>query len=235
MRMSSLPNCESATVFRFGEFEFDTASHLLLRHGSKLHLSRKGMRLLHMLLVNRPRVVTRQEIYDTLWPETYVRETNMACIVRELRRVLGDDARSAQYIRTVHGSGYAFTGDVQTNDSEPTAAAILLCEGTSHLLYEGENTIGRSGDCSVLLNDAMVSRQHAVIVISETTIFLEDRGSKNGTYVRDQKIARTEVRYHEPIRFGTVQAVIKPIGSSSMPTPWNVPRPYLQNDDIKTR
>lgn len=231
MRMSSLPPDERVTRFRFGEFEFDSTSHLLLRNGVALHLSSRAQQLLQMLLVHRPRVVRRQEIYDALWPKTYVCETNMAGVVRELRRVLGDDARSSQYIRTVHGVGYAFRGDVRTNDSVRAAAAILLCEGARHLLYDGENRIGRSVDCGIVLNDSMVSRHHAAITISGDAIFIEDCNSRNGTYVRDRKITRVQVHYHEPIRFGIVPATITRIGSSTMPTPWNVPTPHPPPND----
>lgn len=221
MRMSSLPNSESAARFRFGEFTFDSGSHLLLRNDEPQRLSPKAQQLLIMLLQHRPRVVTREQIYDALWPETYVCETNMASIVRELRRALGDDARSAQYIRTVHGFGYAFAGDVQTSGSEPVPVAMLVCEGERYLLYEGENTVGRSAECRVVLSGPTVSRQHAAIIITGETMVLEDRGSRNGTYVRNKKITRTSIRYQEPILFGAVQASITRTVSSTLPLPMN--------------
>ncbi len=224
MRMSSLPSSESAR-FRFGEFTFDSGSHLLLRNDEPQHLSPKAQQLLMMLLQNRPRVVTREQIYDALWPETHVCETNMASIVSELRRALGDDARSGQYIRTVHGFGYAFTGNVETNGTERVPVAILLCEGGRHLLYDGENTVGRSAECNVVLTGPTVSRQHAVIIIRGNAIVLEDRGSRNGTYVRGQKITRVAIRHQDPILFGAVTASITRKISSTLPLPMNVPEP----------
>lgn len=235
MRMSSLPGGESSALFRFSQFTFDSGSHLLLRNGEAQHLSPKAQQLLTMLLLNRPRVVTRQEIYDVLWPSTFVGETNMASIVSELRRALGDDARSAQYVRTVHGFGYAFSADVQTDGSEePAAAAILLCEGGHHPLYEGENSVGRAQECAVRLNDVLVSRHHAVIIISGNTITIEDLESRNGTYVCEQRITRTRVRHNDPIRFGIVNATIVRKISPTMPTPWNIPGRRQSGDSFTT-
>lgn len=109
-------------IFRFGELTFDCGSHLLLRNGEEQHLSPKARQLLRMLLLKRPRAVSHEEIYDALWPSTFVSETNMTSVVSELRRALGDVTRSAQYIRTVHGFGYAFSGDVDGAGTGRTSA-----------------------------------------------------------------------------------------------------------------
>lgn len=224
MRMSSLSDDEPAALFRFGEFTLDCDSHLLLRNNEEQHLSPKAQQLLRMLILKRPRAVSREEIYDALWPSTFVSETNMASIVSELRRTLGDDARSAQYIRTVHGFGYAFAGDVVTASSEILPVAFVRCEGQRHLLYEGENLVGRSPDCRVVLNEPTVSRRHAVIIISGDTIVLEDRGSRNGTHVNGKKISRARVRRDDTISFGVIKATITQGISSTAPLPTYISR-----------
>lgn len=229
MQTSEPPGGESTDVFRFGAITFDCRSHLLLKDGVEQHLSPKAQQLLRMLLLNRPNAVSREEIYDALWPSTFVCETNMASIVSELRRALGDDARSAQYVRTVHGFGYAFAADVETPEAEPNAepiaVAMLFCEGQRHLLYDGENTVGRARDSRVVLNGATVSRHHAVIILVGHTISIEDRGSRNGTYVGGEKVSRSRVRYQDSIAFGAVEASIIRKISSTMPLPTMVPGP----------
>lgn len=219
MRMSNFSDDESPTVFRFGEFRFDCASRLLLRNGEEQHLSPKAQLLLRMLILNRPKAVSREEIYDALWPSTFVCETNMAGIVSELRHALGDDARTSQYIRTVHGFGYAFAGDVATGISELIPVAMLSCEGQRHVLYEGENTVGRSQDCRVVLAAATVSRLHATIIISGRMISVEDRGSTNGTFLNGKKIRRTVVQRQDTIAFGLLEATITRGISSTAPLP----------------
>lgn len=219
MRMSSLSDDESAALFRFGEFTLDCGSHLLLRNSEEQHLSPKAQQLLRMLILKRPRAVSREEIYDALWPSTFVSETNMASIVSELRRTLGDDARSAQYIRTVHGFGYAFAGDVVTVSPEMIPVAFVRCEGQRHLLYEGENLVGRSPDCRVVLNEPTVSRCHAAILISGDTIVVEDRGSRNGTHINGKRISRARVRREDTVSFGIIKATITQGISSTAPLP----------------
>jgi len=117
---------ESAATFHIGEFTFDCASRLLMRGGVKRHLSPKAQQLLRLLLVARPRALSREELYDALWPSTFVCETNLASVVNEIRRALGDDARAARYIRTVHGFGYAFCGEVATSRGDSIAGEPRL-------------------------------------------------------------------------------------------------------------
>lgn len=217
-------------IFRFGEFTFDCGSHQLQRDGLELHLSPKARQLLRILLTNRPKAISREEIYDTLWPSTFVCETNMASIISELRRAMGDDARSGQYIRTVHGFGYAFAGDAETLRHEARVAALLLVEGQRHPLYTGKNLIGRSHDCDVVLTGATVSRHHAVITIMGNTITIEDIGSRNGTYVGSKKVAQAQI-HQESVAFGAVIAAISRKISSTMPFPMNIGEPRRHSSD----
>ncbi len=223
---TSTPSGVEPEVFRFGEFTFDCGSHMLNRNGREEHLSPKAQQLLRMLLLSRPKAISREQIYDTLWPSAFVSETNMAGIVRELRRALGDDAHSAQYIRTVHGFGYAFAADVARELGAPSpAAAMLLCEGTRHPLYAGENIVGRSHECGVILTGPTVSRRHAIITIDDKTISVEDCGSRNGTYVNHERVTRATIRQQDVLTFGAVPVVISRRIPSTMPLPLKFPEP----------
>jgi hypothetical protein len=180
------------------------------------HLSPKARQLLHLLLLNRSRAMSRQELYDALWPQTFVCETNLATVVSELRHALGDE-QSTQYVRTVRGFGYAFSGEVSTTRPKPLPVAMLLCEEQRYLLYDGESSVGRSQDCDIVLHGATISRNHAVIVIARAEITVEDLGSRNGTYVNGKRITRAVVRDQDPIAFGAVQAAIIRKISSTLP------------------
>lgn len=199
-----------ASLFRFGEFTFDCDSRQLSREGVELPLSPKAKHLLHLLLLARPRALSRQELYDGLWPSTFVCETNLANIVNEVRRALGDDARTAQFIRTAHGYGYSFCGEVSTA-TEIHLDAMLLCNERSHQLFEGANMVGRAPDCRIVIHDAAVSRHHAVILVeSNGSISVKDLDSKNGTHVNGRRIGRSPVPVTRgvEIAFGAVVASI---------------------------
>ena len=182
-----------AGSFRFGEFTFDCGSRQLLSKGEPRHLSPKAQQLLQVLLLARPRALSREELYDALWPSTYVCETNLASIVNELRRALGDGPRTAQYIRTVHGFGYAFCGEVASLPASFVHAATLVCDGQAQILCEGANIVGRAPDSRVVLADSTVSRHHALITIDEGAIWIKDLDSKNGTFVDGERIGSSPV------------------------------------------
>jgi len=195
---------DRTAVFRFDDFTFDCTTRLLLCDGVERHLSPKAQQLLYLLLAARPGVLSREELYDALWPSTFVCETNLASIVNEVRRALNDDARASQYIRTVHGFGYAFSAPVRP--SESVDAVVLGCAGRTYLLYEGENVVGRAPDSRVVIGDPAISRRHAIVTLKSSGLTIRDLNSKNGTYVDGQRIGRTPVAVtvHSRIHFGVI-------------------------------
>src|ERR1051325_2847820 len=204
---------ETATTFKFGEFMYDSGSRLLTRNGTRRHLSPKAQQLLYLLLTARPRALSREELYDALWPSTFVCETNLAGVVNEIRRALGDGARTPQFIRTIHGFGYAFDGEVASAAYVPVVRATLVCEEASFRLYQGENSIGRLPDANVVLLDRTISRRHAVITIGddEGAFLIQDLNSTTGTYVDGQKIGQAPVLVtrRAKIEFGAVTASVE--------------------------
>ncbi len=205
------------TVFRFGEFTFDCGSRLLFQRGEERHLSPKAHQLLRMLLLARPRAVSREDLYDELWPSTFVSETNLASIVNEVRRALGDAPRAPQYVRTVHAFGYAFCGEVTVAAPEAPAAmwsspvaAVLIWGEQQYLLSEGENSVGRETDNGVVLLDPTVSRRHAMVMVFDGIISIRDLDSKNGTRVDGIRIGPSPVtiRAGAQIEFGAVRVKI---------------------------
>ena len=97
-------------IYRFDEFELDPSSRALSRQGEQIPLYPKAFDILIYLVNNPGRVVTKEEIFKAVWPESFVEEGNLARQVSTLRRALGD--RSA-CVMTVPGRGYQFTAKVQ--------------------------------------------------------------------------------------------------------------------------
>lgn len=205
----------SAEVFRFDEFTFDGASRRLLHGDTERHLTPKAQQLLRILLTAWPRALSRADLYDALWPSTFVSATNLSSIVNELRRALDDDGKSPHYIRTVHRFGYAFCGNVSS--SLPKAAVTLQCEGARHPMREGRNVVGRAHDSQIVIPASFISRHHAAITVSDGVISIEDLDSKNGTFVDGKRIGRSPVivTRNSKIEFGVVIASIVNRGISS--------------------
>lgn len=173
-------------ALRFGDCVFDPASRRLFRGAEPVALSPKAFALLEILVKNRPRAMAKSELQEALWPDTFVVEANLANLVAELRDAMGEKGHRDGYLRTVHGFGYAFSGDA-TEESGVRAglasAVSLLRDGRQLPLAHGENVLGRDPDCTVFVDDATVSRRHARVTVRGSEAFLEDLGSKNGTTV----------------------------------------------------
>ena len=176
---------------RFGEFALDLEARELTRDGRRLALSPKAFRLLETLVSGRPRALARAELADRLWPGTAMGYTSLAGAMAELRRVLGEDPREPRYLRTVHGHGYAFCGQV-VDEPDPAPRPRVHCaiswEGRVIGLPEGESLIGRDEGCALRIDAPRVSRRHARVVVRGPEARIEDLGSKNGILVGGRKI-----------------------------------------------
>ena len=104
----------------FGEFVLDLDSRELRRGAEPVRLSPKAFQLLEILVTNRPKALSKADLQDRLWPNTFVVEKNLANLVSEIRQVLGDSPSSG-FIRTVPRYGYAFHETI-LEDHEPTLA-----------------------------------------------------------------------------------------------------------------
>ena len=80
----------------FGEFALDRDSRQLWRRHEALRLVPKAFDLLDLLLLERPRVVSKERIRDRLWPKTFVSESTLTSLVVDLRAALGDEALEAR-------------------------------------------------------------------------------------------------------------------------------------------
>ena len=181
-------------TFRFGPFSLDSRTRQLLRDSREVSLSPKAFQLLLLLVENRSRAVSRQELHDWLWPSTFVLETNLAGLIAEIRRALKDTAEKPTFVRTMHRFGYWFIGDVHQADApiEAGGSAVMcwLVWATRQVpLTEGVNIVGRGTDASVWIDAPGVSRHHARIVVRRGEATLEDLGSKNGTYVGAHRVS----------------------------------------------
>jgi predicted ATPase/DNA-binding winged helix-turn-helix (wHTH) protein len=97
----------------FGPFELDLRDERLWCAAAIIHLNPKAFAVLRCLLTQAGQLVTKDELFATVWPETVVSEAVLATAIRELRRALHDRAHTPQYIETVYGRGYRFIAAVR--------------------------------------------------------------------------------------------------------------------------
>jgi DNA-binding winged helix-turn-helix (wHTH) protein len=189
----------------FGEFTLDTDSRQLRCGDTEQHLSTKGFELLRLLVDNRPRALSKTELYERLWPSIFVSDATLTSLVAELRTALGENAKHARFVRTVHRYGYAFTGTATELPPSAPARCWIVWEWGQLALRDGEHMLGRDGDVAVWLESPTVSRHHAKISVFGTSAIVEDLGSKNGTYLRGERVlAPSALEDGDELRLGSV-------------------------------
>ena len=99
-------------LYRFGCFQLDPAERTLTRGSEPISLTPKAFDTLCVLVENSGRLVTKDQLLDRVWPETYVEEKTLAQNIFTLRKALGTDAEGRNYIETVPKRGYRFSVNV---------------------------------------------------------------------------------------------------------------------------
>ena len=194
---------------RFGDFILDADRRQLLRGSELVHLPPKALQLLEMLIERNPKAVSQKELYDLLWPDTFVEKSNLHNLVYQLREALDDQDHAI--IRTVYGFGFSFGPDVNRDVPQHRPPLWQLVIGDREFdLREGENIVGRESDAGIRIDSSSISRRHARIILSGDHITLEDLGSKNGTSLRGKLIhAVHPLSDGDRIVFGTVAATVR--------------------------
>ena len=100
-------------VYRFDDFVIDPEAWQLSRDGQEIHLEPVVLKVLIYLISHRDRLVTRQELMDTVWGDTVISESAVSQAVARVRKALGDDSATHRYIETVHSKGYRFIAEVR--------------------------------------------------------------------------------------------------------------------------
>jgi DNA-binding winged helix-turn-helix (wHTH) protein len=180
-------------TFVLGDIRVDADARVISSTAGVVHLTRKAFDLLLLLLENRPNAVSKEQIYARVWPDTFVAESSLQSLIHEIRQGIDAPEGRHSWIRTIHGIGYSFCGEVFVSSVGSVAsglehpAAWLVAGSIRVPLREGENIVGRDTAELLQFEAPTISRRHARIVIGES-ITLEDIGSKNGTWVQDTRV-----------------------------------------------
>jgi len=193
---------------QFDDVTFDSDTRQLWVRNKEVRLSPKAFDLLALLIARRPGAVSKADIREHLWPGTFVSESSLPSLVSEIREAIADQRRKPGLVRTLHGFGYAFQAERAPLAQEvPGAGANAWLLGTTAevALLPGENILGREGEGIILVKSTTVSRRHARIVIDPKGAMVEDLGSKNGTYVNDQRVGgATPIVDGDQVRLGSL-------------------------------
>src|SRR5262249_55975334 len=99
--------------FTFGDYVLDTQRYELHHAGALVKLRRKVFQVLVYLLAHRDRVVSKQELFEHLWPDQFVGDEALKSCMKTLRQALRERGRTPRFVRTLHGQGYRFVAHVE--------------------------------------------------------------------------------------------------------------------------
>jgi DNA-binding winged helix-turn-helix (wHTH) protein/tetratricopeptide (TPR) repeat protein len=99
-------------MYQFGEFRVDPSSRALMRNDNPIALNRRAFDVLLYLVENPGRVVTKEELLKSVWPDAYVDENNLTQSISSLRKALEERPGANTCITTLPGRGYQFIASV---------------------------------------------------------------------------------------------------------------------------
>jgi DNA-binding winged helix-turn-helix (wHTH) protein len=206
---------------RFGTFVLDPDTRELLRDEAPVSLSPKAFDLLTILVAGRPKAISKSDLQERLWPATFVVEKNLANLVSEIRDAIGDDPANPRFIRTIRRFGYAFRETARpAGIGQPAGhggvSFRITWVGGSVMLDAGEHALGRDPDAEIYLDSPGVSRRHALITIAAGRATIADLGSKNGTFVGEERVEGSRLLGDgDTIAVGSVKLALKVLQTPS--------------------
>jgi DNA-binding winged helix-turn-helix (wHTH) protein/tetratricopeptide (TPR) repeat protein len=160
--------------FCFGPFRCDPSNACVWQGERAVALTPKAFNVLLHLLRHPGQLVNKDELLKAVWPETYVGDAVLKVSVGEIRKALGDDAKTPQFIETVHRRGYRFLSTVtaqpipsfkfQVSSSEPQHSAL----NTRYAVLVGRDA--ELAQLHGLLAKALNGERHVVFVTGEPGI-----------------------------------------------------------------
>lgn len=119
----------NSKIYIFGEFRLEADNLILLRNSEIVSLAPKALEVLVVLARSGGKLITKQELIDTVWANTFVEETNLAHHISALRKALGEDKDERRFIETIPRRGYRFVAEVR-NAVSPKDTEIVINERT---------------------------------------------------------------------------------------------------------
>ncbi|HMS44064.1 MAG TPA: winged helix-turn-helix domain-containing protein, partial [Pyrinomonadaceae bacterium] len=134
-------------TFSFDDFELSGAKRLLLKKGEAVALNSRTFDLLLTLVENRGRILSKDELLETVWEGQFVEENNLTVHISTLRKIFGEKKDEHRFIVTIPGKGYKFVGGETS-----IVAANQTPKPSAKSFDNGEKIIGRDAEIAEIKN-----------------------------------------------------------------------------------
>ena len=128
-------------LYEFGEFRLDVDERKLVRcdGGTSGSLPEKAFQTLVHLVRNHGKLVKKEELLASVWPDTIVEENNLGKAIHSIRQLLGDSSANPQYVETVPKHGYRFVAEVERIVVSRPSVTTLTASGAHVILRPEEH------------------------------------------------------------------------------------------------
>jgi TolB-like protein/DNA-binding winged helix-turn-helix (wHTH) protein len=159
----------TSSLYAFGEFRVDAQNRLLLKGEQPIAITPKAFDVLLSLIQHSGELVTKDKLMQTVWPNSFVEESNLTQTVFMLRKALGETS-SQRYILTVQGQGYRFVPDVKALSlAEPQVSPVTPDPATAPVTADNNGQVAAGQSTSRV---AMASVLFALLVIGAILWFV---------------------------------------------------------------
>jgi len=182
---------------QFGSFRFDEANECVWEGERPIQLRPKAYAILKYL-IERPNVlVTKQQLLDDVWPDTFVSDAVLKDCIRQLREALQDDAKSPTYIETAHRRGYRFIAAVVKSAEQPVSTQTHAVAAVSSFTPYRQPTPVTTGEVNVLDREQALAQLHgwlaAAVSAKSQIVFVTGEAGIGKTTVVDSFLAQANL------------------------------------------
>ena len=117
----------------FGPFRLLPSRQLLLEADKPLRIGNRAFDVLTVLVEKAGEIVSNEELFARVWPNTFVEEVNLRVQVAAIRKALGDGRAGDRYVVNIPGRGYRFVAPISISQT-PAHVALIVAVETSHNL-----------------------------------------------------------------------------------------------------
>ncbi|MGI9624724.1 MAG: winged helix-turn-helix domain-containing protein, partial [Acidimicrobiales bacterium] len=150
-------------IYLFEGFELDTQRFELRQNGEAASIEPQVFSVLAFLVEHAGSVATKEDILDEVWGDRFVSESALTSRIKAARRAIGDDGTAQNLIRTVHGRGYEFIGDVVQTDESATPVPTADDRKSDRIPAGLTGLVGRTADLAEL-GDLLTSSRLLTLV-----------------------------------------------------------------------
>jgi DNA-binding winged helix-turn-helix (wHTH) protein/predicted ATPase len=156
----------------FDSFRLDLANECLWRDSRAIKVRPKAFAVLHYLLGRPGQLVTKEELLNAVWPQTFVGEAVLKVAIRQIREALGDDSTSPRFIETAHRRGYRFISQIVGSDvvsGDPEIRTHDSVTGSpQHRSDFARGVVGRERDLSLMQSrlERMIEGERQILFVT---------------------------------------------------------------------